>query len=131
MSRRRPDAKTNPINRRQKALDEQTANLKAELEKNPEVPAESARAKAEARRREQQEILSTYRRPVRLEGPSDFRYEVSGGKKAKPRKLRKERSSAPVLTLVLFVTFAAWSPTRSARSGTGSGFRRESRNSGS
>ena len=105
MSRRRPDAKTNPINRRQKALDEQTANLKAELEKIQKFQQKAPELKAEARRREQQEILSTYRRPVRLEGPSDFRYEVSGGKKAKPRKLRKERSSAPVLTLVLFVTF--------------------------
>jgi hypothetical protein len=104
MSRRRLETQ-NPINRRQKALDEQTANLKAELEKLQKFQQKAPELKAEARRREQQEILSTYRRPVRLEGPSDFRYEVSATKKPKPRKLRKERSHAPVLTLVLFVTF--------------------------
>ena len=105
MARRRSDVPNNPINRRQKALDEQTATLRAELEKIKKFQQKAPELKAEARRREQQEILSTYRRPVRLEGPSDFRYEVSAGKKAKPRKLRKERSTAPVLTLVLFVTF--------------------------
>jgi hypothetical protein len=105
MPRRRPDDKNNPINRRQKALAEQTANLKAELEKLQKFQQKAPELKAEARKREQQEILSTYRRPVRLEGPSDFRYEVTGGKKPRPRKLRKERSHAPVLTLVLFVTF--------------------------
>jgi hypothetical protein len=104
MARRRTET-PNPINRRQRALDEQTENLKAELEKLQKFQQKAPELKAEARRREQQEILSTYRRPVRLEGPADFRYEVSGTKKAKPRKLRKERSSAPVLTLVLFVTF--------------------------
>src|SRR3954463_7605031 len=105
MSRRRPD-QPNPINRRQKALDEQTANLKAELEKLRRFQQKAPELKAEARKREQQEILSTYRRPVRVEGPSDFRYDLVKSKpNARPRKLRKERSKAPVLTVVLFVTF--------------------------
>jgi hypothetical protein len=105
MPRRRPDQQ-NPINRRQKALDEQSASLKAELEKIERFKQKAPELKAEARKREQQEILSTYRRPVRLEGPTDFRYELVGSKpKAKQRKLRKERSRAPILTLILFVTF--------------------------
>ena len=105
MARRQPDQQ-NPINRRQKALDEQRANLKAELERLQKFQQKAPELKEEARKREQQEILSTYRRPVRLEGPTDFRYELAGSKgKTKPRKLRKERSRAPVLTLILFVTF--------------------------
>src|SRR5687768_4689140 len=105
MSRRRTE-QPNPINRRQKALDEQSANLKAELEKLQRFQQKAPELKAEAQKREQQEILSTYRRPVRLEGPTDFRYELVGSKaKPKQRKLRKERSRAPVLTVILFVTF--------------------------
>lgn len=106
MSRRRSET-YNPINRRQKALDDQTESLRAELEKVRRFQEKAPEMKAEARRREQQEILSTYRRPVRLEGPSDFRYDnvTAAQATARPRKLRKERSKAPILTLVLLVTF--------------------------
>jgi sugar-specific transcriptional regulator TrmB len=96
----------NPIDRRQKALEEQSANLKAQLEKVKRFQEKAPELKAEARKREQQEIFSTYRRPVRVEGPADFRYELVPSKAGKkPRKLRKERSKAPMLTLVLLVTF--------------------------
>lgn len=62
--------------------------------------------KAEAQKRAQQEIIARRTRPVRVEGPADRRYDnLASRGKAKPRKLRKERSMAPVLTLVLFVTF--------------------------
>lgn len=103
--RRRTD-QPSPINRRQQALDEQSAKLKAELEKLQRFQQKAPELKAEARKREQQEILSTYRRPVRVEGPADHRYDAVGSRpSAKPRKMRKERSGAPVLTVVLFVTF--------------------------
>jgi len=41
-----------------------------------------------------------------VEGPADFRYDLVPSKAPKkPRTLRKERSKAPLLTLVLLVTF--------------------------
>src|SRR5688500_5125365 len=105
MARRRTD-QPNPINRRQQALDEQTAQLRAQLEKVRRFQEQAPELKAETRKREQQEILSTYRRPVRVEGPADFRYDVVPSKsRKKPRTLRKERSKAPLLTMVLLVTF--------------------------
>ena len=105
MARRRTE-QPNPINRRQMALDEQTAQLRAELDRVKRFQEKAPELKAEARKREQQEILSTYRRPVRVEGPADFRYDLVPTKASKkPRTLRKERSRAPLLTLVLLVAF--------------------------
>lgn len=106
MPRRSPDLHTNPINRRQKALEDQTASLRAELEKVRRFQEKAPEMKAEARRREQQEILSTYRRPVRVAGPLDIRYDnvTDAAATSRPRKLRKERSKAPLMTFLLLLT---------------------------
>ena len=105
MARRRTDTH-NPINRRQQALEEQAARMKAELAALQTFRQRVPELKEEARKREQQEILHTYRRPVRIEGPSDHRFDANAAKPGvKPRTMRKERTRAPILTLVLFVTF--------------------------
>jgi hypothetical protein len=103
---RRTDPSPDPIKNRRKALNDQAAKLKAKLEQAQQFLEKAPTLKAAAQRREQQEILSTYRRPVRVEGPTDFRYELAGTKAgARPPRLRKERSKQPLLTLVLLVAF--------------------------
>jgi hypothetical protein len=103
---RRSDPSSDPIKNRRKVLDDQAAKLKAKLNQAQNFLEKAPALKAEAQKREQQEILSTYRRPVRVEGPSDFRYELAGNKaRARPPRLRKERSKQPLLTLVLLVAF--------------------------
>jgi hypothetical protein len=104
MARRRTD-QPDPINRRQQALEAQQAKLKQELDDLRKFQQKAPELKAQAQKREQQEIISLYRRPVRVEGPADYRYDFVPSKPAKQRVLRKERSKAPVLTVVLLVTF--------------------------
>src|SRR5262245_7277406 len=104
---RRKDPSPDPIRNRRKALSEQAEKLKAKLDQTSQFLEKAPVLKAEAQKREQQEILSTYRRAVRVEGPTDFRYELAGAKKgAAPARLRKDRSKQPLLTLVLLVAFA-------------------------
>jgi hypothetical protein len=106
MSRRTDRSPHNPISNRQKALDEQAAKLRTELTKVRTFQEKAPGMKVEAQKREQQEILSTYRRPARIEGPADHRFDLTNPKAMpKPRKLRKERSKAPWLTFVLLIAF--------------------------
>lgn len=118
---RRPDRKPEtPLDRQKKALENKAAALKVELEKTQEFKQKVPELRAKAVEREQRELLSRYHRPVSIEGPSDFRYDLYAGKQAaKPRKLRKERSKAPLLTLVLLVTllFVAYYAVRTLWNG--------------
>lgn len=103
---RRPDRKPEtPIDRQKKALESHAAAIKAQLEKAQQFKEKAPELRAKAEEREQREHISRYHRPVTVEGPADYRYDLHAGREAvRPRKLRKERSKAPLLTFVLFVT---------------------------
>jgi hypothetical protein len=104
----RSDRKSNtndqtPLHKKKNALLEEAEQIKAQLKQARQFLQQAPGMKAEAQRKEQQEILNKFRRPARIEGPSDFRLElVKGRPDAKPRTLRRERSLAPMmLTVVL------------------------------
>ncbi len=107
MSRRIAQKKDNeptPLDKKQNDLKMQAEQLKAQLQQKRQFLKEAPAIKAEVQRKEQQEILNSRKRPPRIEGPADFRLELVNSKPgAKPRVLRKERSMAPVLTVVLAV----------------------------
>ena len=56
--------------------------------------------------RTREERIAKYEQPPRLDHPGDFRVEFIGKYRPKPPKLRKERSIAPLVTLLLLVAFA-------------------------
>lgn len=101
---RTTDKDPTPLDKKQHALKAQAEELKAQLSQARQFLKEAPGIKAEVQRKEQQEILNSRRRPARIEGPADFRLELVNSKPgAKPRVLRKERSMAPLLTVVLAV----------------------------
>lgn len=109
MSRRTAQPKTKdvtPLDQKQHALKAEAEQLKMQLSQARQFLKEAPNMKAEAQRKEQQELLNRFKRPARIEGPADFRLELVKTKPgAKPRTLRRERSLAPMfLTLVLLVS---------------------------
>jgi len=106
---RKSDRKPNgdsPIQSKQQQLAQMEAQLKAKLGKTQEFLGKVPALKDEVKKKQQREIVDRFNRPARLEGPADFRLDFVAGKKpAKPRKLRRERSKAPLISLLLLVTF--------------------------
>ena len=95
-----------PIHSKQQQLAQQEEKLKAQLNKTQKFLEKVPALKDEVQKKQQREIFDRFNRPARLEGPVDFRLDfVSAKKSAPPRKLRKERSKAPLVTLALLVTF--------------------------
>jgi len=95
-----------PIDARQKELERKQAELKAKLNHAQSIIEKAPEMKAEIQRRVQRSIFERYSRPSRIEGPADFRLEFVGQKAARPpRQLRKERSLAPFVTLLLLAAF--------------------------
>ena len=97
-----------PIQSRQQQLAIQEAKLKAQLNKTKEFLDKVPALKDEVQKKQQREIVDRFNRPARLEGPvaPNFRLDFVATKKSSPpKKLRKERSKAPLVTLVLLVTF--------------------------
>ena len=108
MSRKteRKSTGASPIQTRQQELDARAEQVKAKLSRTREFLEKVPVLKQEAQKKQQREIFDRFNRPARLEGPADFRLDFVRGKKSPPpRKLRKERSYAPLLTLLLLVTF--------------------------
>jgi hypothetical protein len=110
-SGRKPTVES-PLHSKQQQLAQREAQLKAQLSKAQEFLVKVPALKDEARKKQQREIVDRFNRPARLEGPVDFRLELLAARSAKPaKKLRKERTYAPLLTLALlaiFVTVAYW-----------------------
>ena len=108
---RKPDRKPgsqSPIQDKQRELDLRARQLKARLEQTRAFLEKAPVIKAEVTRRQQRAIFERYTRPSRIEGPADFRLELVTPKGAKPpRRLRKERSKAPIVTVVLLIALSA------------------------
>ncbi len=95
-----------PILSKQQQLAQQEAQLKAQLDETRSFLKKAPVLKDEAQKKQQQEILDRFNRPTQIEGPANFRLNFDSGKPTPPpRKLRKERSKAPLVTLALLVTF--------------------------
>ncbi len=93
-----------PLDQKTIALKAEAEQLKAKLQQARRFLQEAPGMKAEAQRKEQQELLNKYRKVARIEGPADFRLELVNGRAAtKPRRLRHERTGAPVVTVLLLI----------------------------
>ncbi len=112
---RRPAKTKDPtptaLDKKQVALRAEAERLQKQLQDTRHFLKEAPGMKAEAQRKEQQEILNRFRRPARIEGPADFRLELVNAKPSgKPRTLRHERNLGPmflsfVLIIACVVTF--------------------------
>jgi hypothetical protein len=106
---RKPDRKSNgesPIHSRQQQLAQQEEHVKARLNQTRDFLKKVPALKDEVQKKQQREIIDRFNHPARLEGPTDFRLNFDRARSAKPPpKLRKERSKAPLFTLLLLVTF--------------------------
>lgn len=106
MARPSKQSSDTALDRQRKALEAKAAAIKAQLAETRQFQEKAPEMRAKAVEKEQREIVSRYHRPSSIEGPADFRYELYAGREtAKPRKLRKERSKAPLLTFVLLIAF--------------------------
>lgn len=95
-----------PIRSRQQQLAQQEEHVKARLNQTREFLDKVPALKDEAEKKQQRQIIDRFNHPARLQGPTDFRLNFDQGKNSHPpRKLRKERSKTPLLTLLLLVTF--------------------------
>ncbi len=102
----RKPAGDSPIQSKQQQLAQMETQLKAKLGQTQEFLGKVPALKDAVKKKQQREIVDRFNRPARLEGPADFRLDFVAGKAAaRPRKLRKERSKAPLVTFMLLVTF--------------------------
>jgi preprotein translocase subunit SecF len=93
-----------PIDKKQKELEAQLAKIQAEMEKNRSFLNKAPQMKEEVEQKQKNELVARHHRPVRIEGPADFRYEFRRGKQT-ASTLRKEKSIAPLITIILLVAF--------------------------
>ncbi len=93
-----------PLHKKKTDLELKAEKLKAEISQTRQFLQKAPEMKNAAQKREQQEIINTYRRPVHLQGPVDFRYDLVKSKPSKHVTLRSERSKAPLLTFALLIT---------------------------
>jgi hypothetical protein len=95
------------IQTRKQELEAQAAQLKAKLNQTREFLEKAPALKEEAQRKQQRAIFDRFNRPARVEGPVDFqlRYDASRNA-APPKRLRRERSKTPWVTLLLLAVFA-------------------------
>ena len=97
-----------PLDKKQRELELKAAKLKADLQNTQQFLSKAPEMKAEVQKRQQEELVTRYQRPQRVEGPADIRYDFRKGSAPSRRvTLRKERSKAPILTFLLMVTFSA------------------------
>ena len=110
MSRRpttQPKAPT-PLDKKQRELEAKADKLKADLQNTRQFLDKAPVMKAEVQKRQQEELVTRYQRPQRVEGPADIRFDFRKGSTASRRvTLRKERSKAPLLTFFLMLAFSA------------------------
>jgi hypothetical protein len=97
-----------PIHSKQQQLAMQEAQIKAKLDQTKKFLEKVPAIKDEARKKQQREIVDRFNRPARIEGPvaPNFRLDFVATKQTSTqKKLRKERSKAPLVTFALLVTF--------------------------
>lgn len=94
-----------PIQSKKQEVERRTQRLQEELRKTQEFLIKAPELIANKQREEHRARIATYEQPPRLDHPGDFRMEFIGKPRAKPPKLRKERSMAPFVTLLLLVAF--------------------------
>ena len=105
-SNRQPGSQS-PLSSKQQELEQQSVQLKAKLNQTREFLSKAPDLKAEAQRRRQRAAFDRHNRPSRIEGPPDYRLEfVSTKPFSPPRRLRKDRSKAPLVTFILLMAFA-------------------------
>ena len=96
------------IEAKKRELEHQTEKLRAKLSETKDFLDKAPALQAEVQRKQQRAIIERYQRPARIEGPADFRAELVGTRRYKPpKRLRKERSIAPFVTLLLLIGFCA------------------------
>ena len=104
-SDRKPEVES-PIRSKQQHLAQMEAQVKAKLSKTKAFLEKAPALKDEVQKQQQREIVDRFSRPTRIEGPMNFRLDFVAAKGATPaKKLRKERSKAPIMTLLLLVAF--------------------------
>ncbi|MEQ1851804.1 MAG: hypothetical protein ABMA01_09465 [Chthoniobacteraceae bacterium] len=102
----RNSGKQSPLQTKQQELDRLEEQLKARLSRTEEFLKKVPEVKSEAARRQQRAIFERFSRPPRIEGPGDYRIDfIPGGNRKRPPRLRKERSKAPLFTLLLLIVF--------------------------
>ena len=95
-----------PIKSKQQQLAQMEAQVKARLNKTQEFLEKVPALKNEAQKKQQRAIIERFNRPALIEGPVDFRLEYVAAKNTAPaKKLRKERTKAPIFTFVLLLMF--------------------------
>jgi hypothetical protein len=108
--RRKPARKTtgqSPIQAKQQEIDAQVEQIKQRLARTEEFLKKVPEVRDEAARRQQRAIVERFSRPPQIEGPGDYRIDLVAGRSRKPPpRLRKERSKAPLVTLVLLIAFS-------------------------
>ncbi len=104
-SDRKPTVES-PIQSKQQQLAQMEEQVKARLSKTRTFLGKVPALKEEVQKKQQREIVDRFNRPARIEGPVDFRLDFVAAKGAAPaKKLRKERSGIPFITIVLLVAF--------------------------
>ena len=94
------------IQTQKQELERHAQELREKLAKTQTFLQEAPKLIAAKQQKEHRERISRYEQPPRLDHPGDFRVEFIGKPTQKPPKLRKERSIAPFVTLLLLVAFA-------------------------
>ena len=95
-----------PILQKQQQLSKREAELKAQLGKTEEFLKKAPVLKDKAQKKQQQELLTRFTRRNPVEGPIGFQFDFVRAKQFTPtKKLRKERSKAPLITFVLLAIF--------------------------
>lgn len=109
--RRKPEKRpsgSSAIQKQQQELDRQAEQLRAKLDKTRQFLAKVPEIKEEVQRKQQRAIYDRFNRPARVEGAVDFKLRyVAPKSSAPPRRLRRERTKTPFVTLFLLVIFAA------------------------
>ena len=96
------------IEAKKRELERKAEQVKAKLNETQEFLDKAPALQAEVQHKQQRAIIERYQRPARIEGPADFRAELVGTRKHRPpKRLRKERSKAPFVTLLLLIGFCA------------------------
>jgi hypothetical protein len=95
------------IQTRKQELEAREAQLKAKLNQTREFLEKAPALKDEVQRKQQRALFDRFNRPARLEGPVDFQLDYVASRNVKPpKRLRRERSRIPWVTLLLTVVFA-------------------------
>lgn len=94
------------IQSQKQELERHAQQLREKLAKTQTFLQEAPKLIAAKQQQEHRERIAKYEQPPRLDHPGDFRMEFVGKFQPKPPKLRKERSIAPFVTLLLLVAFA-------------------------